>query len=225
MNVVERGTCLRVCVSVITKMSKRTSTERVARSYWDWLPPELQQWILRLVRLDAANQLQQLVANPATLRHLKERFDLQFREFRPSWSDVAFMQRIFTRGPLLRCFRNAHAPPHIDSERRIVNHFFTIDGFEDGFGQSLTEIKDIHKGFRNVDALVCCTITRIYCAYNAWVYVNNDIAEEDVWLPGWNSYCCDTFHELRCLVRTAFLRRPRNKGQLRQAESISCRSL
>lgn len=214
MSVVERGACLRVWVSVRIKMSKRTSIERVAQSYWDWLPAELQQWILRLVRLDAANQLSELVANPSILRRLQQRFDLQREMFRPSWNDIPFMQRIFTRGPLLQCFRDDHSTPYTRVDKEILNYFFAIDGFE-----GCEPMEDTHKRFLNVDALVCCTYKRIYCAYDAWASVNCEIAPDD------HEYCCDTVPKLRVLVQTAFQLPPRNRIQLRRCERISPRDL
>ena len=217
MNVVERGACLRVCVSVITKMSKRTSTERVARSYWDWLPPELQQWILRLVRLDAANLLRELVATPSDLRRLRQRFCLPRTRFPPSWNDVMHMQLIFARGPLLECFRPHRQRRHYDDDRRVVNHFFTIDGYESISGHWFKNIEYIHEGYRNVDALVCYTVARMYCAYKAWDGVNDEIEEERL-QAGDDTYCCDTFPQLRFLVKTAFQRPPQNRWRLRQVE-------
>ena len=220
MNVVERGTCLRVCVSVITKMSKRTSTERVARSYWDWLPPELQQWILRLVRLDAANLLQQLVAKPGTFKRLKERFDLQREKFRPSWWDIPFIQRRFSQGPLLWYFsEDLHATPYARKHRPVINHFFAVDGFQHGpHGPFRQDSDDIDNGFRNVDALVCSSIIRIYCAYGAWQDVNDEI-DDEYYQAGDDNYYCDTFQKLRLLVQRAFQSPPRNRRKLRRVES------
>ena len=197
---------------LLKRMSKRTSIERVAQSYWDWLPADLQQWILRLVRLDAANQLQQLVANPATFRRLRKRFDLQREEFRPSPWDILFIQRYFARGPFLRCFSEAlHAKPCAGKHRPAINHFFAADGFENGpHGQFIQDSDDIDKGFRNVDALVCSSLTQIYCAHYNFSRVNEEIDDEH-YQAGDNNYYCDTFQKLRLLVQRVFQSPPRNK--------------
>jgi len=186
----------------------RLGDESQFQSYWDWLPAELQQWILRLVRLDAANLLTELVANERTLKLLKQRFNLKRESFRPSWQCVGFMQRVFSRGPLLQQFELRHKTPPLYGQRFFLNNFFTIDGFE---GHSLDPPGDIHQGFRNVDALVECGIHRMDCAHSAFDLVNTRIDDQFQEEHGDYSYCCDTFPKLRFLVQTTFSRPPRNR--------------
>ena len=213
-------------------MSKRPAPE-LGSSYWDWLPEEVKHLILRFVRLDAARLLHHLVANKATFNRLSTRFDINRDHHRPSWHCVEFMQRVFTRGPLLNIFQKCHYAETSDGRRDHVNHFFAWDGLGGPRRPPGTpcwwEItEDIQPGFRNVDALVECNLERMFCAYTQFENSSNSIEDEIEQAFGPQAvanYYCDTFEKLRSVVKRAFERPPSNRVWLRTIQAPKSWSL